>query len=128
MLLLFFFCTLFQAGSTPFAYPTRPDILEGQSIIINASLTSSNTYIVSYNWAMATDSLIASLGVTGINFKFNGKTPGLQQALISLNISALILQVIVNNQNDPISYMKITYLVPYSVFLDIEYTSFNFGN
>ena len=103
-------------NATAYPTPIQPDptYQTGQSTIINTGLTASSTYTINYNWAMATTSLNATLGVVGMSFNFNDSSHGWQQSLISLNKSALIMQVTVVNKYDPINYMKISYLVSYS--------------
>lgn len=102
--------------ATTYPTPIQPDptYQTGQSTIINTGLTTSSTYTINYNWPMATASLNATLGVVGMSFHFNDTSHGWQQSLISLNKSALIMQVSVVNKYDPINSMKISYLVSYS--------------
>lgn len=70
-LLLFLLQLTFTA--TTFPTPVVPDLTyqTGISNIITSTLSNSNTYPVTYNWAMSTASLNASLAIAGMDYEFS---------------------------------------------------------
>jgi len=116
-------------GSTSYPTPIQPDptYQTGISNIITASFSSSSLFTVTYNWAMSTASLNGSLAIAGMSYQFDNNQNGWQQYIISLNASALIMNVSVSSNSNPITNMRISYLVSSSQFLDINYVSLTFS-
>jgi hypothetical protein len=104
-----------------------PTYQTGVQTIITSSMGGSGVYTISYNWAMSTNSLNASLGIVGTSFVTKDTKHGWQQFVISLSDSALMVRVDVYNSNDAIKYLKVCYLVSYSLFLDIGYANYTFS-
>ena len=129
LLLLFFFAfqSVLAATTTPLGIQPDPTYQTGLQTIISANTGSGGIYTISYNWPMATNSLNASLGIAGTTFATKDNRHGWQQFVTSLSSTALIVQVNVYNNNDGISYLKVCYLVSYSVFLDIGYVNYTFS-
>jgi hypothetical protein len=57
-------------GSTALPTPYQPDSTyqTGIVVVVTSQLKNTLTYTISYNWAMSTSSLNASLGIVGIDF------------------------------------------------------------
>ncbi len=110
--------------------PIQPDPTYQTGIIsiLSSQLKSSLTYTVSYNWAMSTSSLNASLGVVGIDLQTQYPRHGFRMMIMSLNKSALIMYVAVKYDKSPLNILKISYLVSYNPYFDIGYWESVFSN
>ena len=89
--------------------------------MLSGTLSGQNTYTVNYNFAMSTSSLNASLGIFGIDYRQNKKRHGFRMNIVSLNSSAMQVFLRVNNNQDPLYTLKISFLVSYSPLIDIHY-------
>ena len=120
-LLLLLAHPIFAAYSTPIGIQPDPTYQTGIASIITSSLTSSSTYTITFNFMMATSSLNASLGIYSIDYNQRNRKHGFKMLITSVTSSTMEVYVEVVSNNEPINILRVSYLVSYSPFLDINY-------
>jgi hypothetical protein len=114
------------AFSLPIAIQPDPTYQTGIVTVLSSSLGWSNTYTLTFGSMMATSSLNASIGIYGIDYNQRNRKHGFRTSITSVNSTSLRLYVQVNNNNEPLNMLTVSYLVSYSPFLDINYAQFTF--
>jgi hypothetical protein len=124
---LLFLCLLFALGQlvVGWSYPTPsqpdPTYQTGIVTLLSSALSGSGTYMAGYNFVMSTPSLNASLGIFGIDYSQRQNKFGFRMSIASLTSSSLNVYVRAFDSSDPIKVLKISYLVSYSPYLEINY-------
>jgi len=115
-------------ASKPFAIQPDPTYLTGTKTLFTTNMgsTSNVIYSVTYPWILSTSSLNATLSIMGVNFYLKGNQFGWRMSIISLTTSSMAFQVSVNNNNNPLFYLRIGYLVSWNSYLDLNFVSYTF--
>ena len=76
---------------------------------------------------MTTSSLNATIGIMGIHYSLRDAQMGWTLHVVSLTDSGMTLRLAVHNNNNPIYFLTVCYLVSQSPLLDINFIEYTFS-